>query len=236
MRCSGIFVFLHNAYKYHEDARHFDRWQVLPEFRFPYDWSHSKHIRNSITPPPITCISVTGVDWICVYRAEISLLEVEEPHNVHECRLFPRRQPGSERAVPLSLLDVTTANFGLTSAIWLLERPCISLPSDGLAHHLRSSLSTALEAYPQWCGYLKAILSIDAENLPRETASFPAHAKRYSRVYVHYNTGTDPGAAFVEATSTATVDELYNAGAADGLHQTVPHREPLFATRGAVAL
>jgi hypothetical protein len=161
---------------------------------------------------------------------------MEEPHIVHEYRVSPHRQPGSEQAVPLSLLDATTANFGLTSVIWLLERPCISLPSGGLAHHFRSSLSTALEAYPQWCGFLEAILSIDAENLLLETASFPAHAKRYGRVYVRYNTDSDPGAAFVEATSTATVDELYNAGAADGLHQTVPHREPLFATRGAVAL
>jgi hypothetical protein len=140
---------------------------------------------------------------------------LEEPHIVHECRVLPHRQPGSEQAVPLSLLDATTANFGLTSAIWLLERPSsISVPSDGLAHHLRTSLSTALEAYPQWCGYLKAILTIDPDNLPLETASFPAHAKRYGRVYVHYNTDADPGVAFVEATSTATVDALYNAASA----------------------
>jgi hypothetical protein len=60
VRCSGIFIFLHDVYKYHEDARHFDRWQVLPEFRFPYDpsQSHRKRVRNSITPPMITCISV----------------------------------------------------------------------------------------------------------------------------------------------------------------------------------
>lgn len=154
---------------------------------------------------------MTGVDSICAYYAAISLLEMEEPHVVHVCRVLPHRQPGSEQAIPLSLLDATTANFGLTSAIWLLERPCISLPSGGLAHHFRSSLSTALEAYPQWCGYLKAILGIDAENLPPETASFPAHGKRYGRVYVHYGTGADPGVAFVEATSTVTVDGLYNA-------------------------
>jgi hypothetical protein len=139
------------------------------------------------------------------------------PHVMHESRVRPCRQPDSERqerAVPLSLLDATTANFGLTSAIWLLERPSISLPADRLTQHLRTSLSTTLEAYHQWCGHLKAILSIDTDSLPPETASFPAHAKRYGRVYVHFNTGRDPGVAFVETTSTATVDALYNAASA----------------------
>jgi hypothetical protein len=137
------------------------------------------------------------------------------PHVVHESRVLPRRQLDGgeerERAVPLSLLDATTANFGLTSAIWLLERPSISLPSAHLAENLRKSLSTTLEAYPQWCGYPKAILSVDTDHLPPETASFPTHATRYGRVYVHFDTGSDPGVAFVEAISTATVDELYNA-------------------------
>ena len=140
----------------------------------------------------------------------------EEPQVVHQRRVLPRRQPDSEgeRAVPLSLLDATTANFGLTSAIWLLERPSVTLPSDVLAQHLETALAKTLEAYPQWCGYLKAILDIDTENLPLETASFPAHAKRYGRVYAHFGTQTDPGVAFVEATSTATVDELYSAASA----------------------
>jgi hypothetical protein len=135
---------------------------------------------------------------------------------VHQRRVLPRRQPDSEgeRAVPLSLLDATTANFGLTSAIWLLERPSVSLPSDGLAQNLETALAKTLEAYPQWSGYLKAVLDIDTENLPLETASFPAHAKRYGRVYAHFGTQTDPGVAFVEATSAATVNELYSAASA----------------------
>lgn len=139
----------------------------------------------------------------------------EAPHTVYKSRVFPCRQPnGEERAVPLSLLDATTANFGLTSAIWLLERPSTSLPSEDLIEHLRTSLAKTLEAYPQWCGHLKAILSINTDSLPPETGSFPAHAKRYGRVYVHFNTGSDPGVAFVEATSTATVNELYNTASA----------------------
>jgi hypothetical protein len=145
-------------------------------------------------------------------------------HVVHESRVLPcRQQDGqreTERAVPLSLLDATTANFGLTSAIWLLERPSISLFSDRLADHLETALAKTLFAYPQWCGYLKAILSIDSGNLPPETESFPAHAKRYGRLYVHYGTGTDPGVAFIEATSTATVDALYNAAS--------PKRRPVW--------
>jgi hypothetical protein len=113
--------------------------------------------------------------------------------------------------VPLSLLDATTAKFGLSSAIWLLERPTSSLASVDLAKHLCTALSTTLDAYPQWCGYLKAILSVSDDSLPLETRSFPAHAKRYGRAYVHYGTNTDPGVEFVEATSAATVDSLYSA-------------------------
>jgi hypothetical protein len=70
------------------------------------------------------------------------------PQVVHESRVLPRRQLDGreererERAVPLSLLDATTANFGLTSAIWLLERPSISLPSAHLAEHLRTPIPT----------------------------------------------------------------------------------------------
>ena len=102
-------------------------------------------------------------------------------------------------------------SLGLSSAIWLLERPTISLTSTSLANHLRTALSTTLGAYPQWCGYLKGILSIDDDSPPPETATFPAHAKRYGRVYVHYGTSIDPGVEFVEATSIATVDGLYSA-------------------------
>jgi len=139
----------------------------------------------------------------------------QEPKVNSTCRVLPCRKPDGERigeqAVPLSLLDATTANFGLTSAIWLLERPSVSLPSDGLAAHLREALSTALEAYPQFCGYLKAILGITDNDLPPETTSFPRYAKRYGRVYVQFGTGTDPGVEFIEATSTTTVDSLYTA-------------------------
>ena len=133
------------------------------------------------------------------------------PHVVRKSRLLPQQPVNCEYSVPLSLLDATTAKFALSSAIWLLERPTISLASADLANHLRTALSTTLNAYPQWCGHLKAILSIDDNNLPPETTSFPTHAKRYGRVYVHYGTSTDPGVEFVEATSMTTVDSLYNA-------------------------
>lgn len=133
------------------------------------------------------------------------------PHVVRTSRVLPRKQVCDERAVPLSLLDATTARFGLTSAIWLLERPTVSLQSDDLADHLRTALRVALDTYPQWCGFLKSISCIENEQIPSEAGTFPAHAKRYGRVYVHYGTGSDPGVEFVEATSSATVDNLYSA-------------------------
>jgi hypothetical protein len=138
----------------------------------------------------------------------------DEPHVVRKSRILPQQPTSCECAVPLSLLDATTAKFGLSSAIWLLERPTISLSSANLTDHLRTALGATLNAYPQWCGYLKGIRSISADTLPPETASFPAHGKRYGRVYVHYGTGTDPGVDFIEARSIATVDDLYRANSA----------------------
>lgn len=144
----------------------------------------------------------------------ISEIGSSEPHVTQRSRILPRSPVELEQSTPLSLLDATTANFGLTSAIWLLERPTIATPSGGLAAQIHTALSITLDAYPQWCGHLKAILSIDQADLPPETATFPTHAKRYGRVYVHYGTSTDPGVEFVEATSAATVDSLYRAGSA----------------------
>lgn len=137
-----------------------------------------------------------------------------KPHIVRKTRVLPQKPVSCECAEPLSLLDATTAKFGLPTAVWIFECPTISLASIDLAEHLRTALSTTLNAYPQWSGYLKAILSIGDDSLPRETTSFPAHAKRYGRVYVHYGTSTDPGVEFVEATSMATVDSLYSANSA----------------------
>lgn len=145
------------------------------------------------------------------------------PHIVRTSRVLPHEQVGHERAVPLSLLDATTAKFALTSAVWLLERPTVSVKSDDLAGHLRTALSVTLNAYPEWCGFLKSIHCMENERVPSEAAAFPAHARRYGRVYVHYGTGSDPGIEFVEATSTSTVDDLYSS--------TSAKRRPIWSRR-----
>ncbi|KAG8161264.1 hypothetical protein KVR01_009528 [Diaporthe batatas] len=119
--------------------------------------------------------------------------------------------PAPERLVALSLLDATTANFSFTSALWLLERPAGEL-GDGfsLVHHLRSSLRAALEFYPWWCGRLKSVTSLDG-TVEDETAwHIPRHARRYGRVYAQYGVpDQDPGVEFIAATSSATLDDLY---------------------------
>lgn len=135
----------------------------------------------------------------------------QETRIVRACRILPDQPASQETASPLSLLDATTANFGLTSAIWLLECPSVPLAAADLSGHLRAALSATLDTYPQWCGFLKSIKSIDGDNIAPETARFPAHARRYGRVYVHYRTNADPGVEFVEAKSMATVDSLYDA-------------------------
>lgn len=145
------------------------------------------------------------------------------PHIIRTSRVLPHEQVGHECAVPLSLLDATTAKFALTSAVWLLERPTVSVQSDDLAGHLRTALSVTLNAYPQWCGFLKSIHCMENGRVSSEAAAFPAHARRYGRVYVHYGTGSDPGIEFVEATSTSTVDDLYSA--------TSAKRRPIWSRR-----
>lgn len=119
--------------------------------------------------------------------------------------------PASERLVALSLLDATTANFSFTSALWLLERPAGGLGDDlSLLHHLRSSLSTALDFYPWWCGRLKSVTSLDGTVEDEPARHLPRHARRYGRVYTHYGVpDQDPGVEFIAATSSAALDDLY---------------------------
>jgi len=120
-------------------------------------------------------------------------------------RLFPStKQP--QRAVALSLLDATAAEFSPTGAIWLCERPK-DAPFD-LAHHFRRSLQVVLDAYPQWTGLVKSISTVDSSQLKSEENEFAPHARRFGRVYAHYGTSQDAGVEFVMAKSTATLETL----------------------------
>ncbi|KAK1977250.1 transferase family protein [Colletotrichum cereale] len=125
-------------------------------------------------------------------------------------RVYSETPTQQERAVPLSLLDATTANFALTNAIWLFERPQVK-DRDALdvAEHLRQTLSTALNAYPQWCGQLKSIDVVDDAAVATEAKGFPAHARRFGRLYTHFGATADVGVDFIAATSRATLDSLY---------------------------
>ncbi|KAE8313514.1 hypothetical protein BDV41DRAFT_536756 [Aspergillus transmontanensis] len=119
-------------------------------------------------------------------------------------RLFPNTRGSSEKTVPLSLLDATTVNFSPTSAVWLIERPTVGSEFD-VVEHLRYALRVALDAYPQWCGHVKAITSLDNTTVE---SHFPPHARRFGRAYVHYGTPQDPGVEFIQATSSLTLDDL----------------------------
>ncbi|KPM42094.1 hypothetical protein AK830_g4458 [Neonectria ditissima] len=125
-------------------------------------------------------------------------------------RLLPNTKVVSEQVTALSLLDATTANFALTNAIWLFERPG---HADGetfsLVEHLRQSLRATLDIYPQWCGHLKAVTVVN-EAVSDEIRRLPQHAQRYGRVYVHYGTAHDPGVELVIARSSYTLDAIYS--------------------------
>ncbi|KAF2625641.1 transferase [Macroventuria anomochaeta] len=123
-------------------------------------------------------------------------------------RVFPQTPTQHEQAVPLSLLDATTAKFALTNAVWLFE-PLNEKDVLDVAEHLRQTLSTALTSYPQWAGQLKSITVVDDASVPVEAKEFPAHARRFGRVYTHFGASADVGVEFISATSSATTESLY---------------------------
>ncbi|KAM5475066.1 hypothetical protein MauCBS54593_001538 [Microsporum audouinii] len=123
-------------------------------------------------------------------------------------RLFPKTKLGPEQTIALSLLDATTLNFAHTCVVWLCEAPDrIRDDSFYLADHLRESLRITLDAYPQWCGQIYGITTLDGTT---ETfaAGRPRHTRRLGRFHVHYGTPQDPGVEFIVANSTATLDML----------------------------
>ncbi|RAK99864.1 transferase family protein [Aspergillus ibericus CBS 121593] len=130
-----------------------------------------------------------------------------EPSILNAERLFPNQETSSERIAALSLLDAITVNFSDTCAVWLFERPEPKTQFD-LVNHLRQSLGVTLDAYPQWCGLVKAINTVNGPPATGEDQLAP-HARRFGRVYVHYGTRSDPGVEFVTARSAATLDELH---------------------------
>ncbi|KAI8932673.1 hypothetical protein NX059_010167 [Plenodomus lindquistii] len=123
-------------------------------------------------------------------------------------RIFPQTPTQHEQAVPLSLLDATTANFALTNALWLFE-PLNKKNVLEVAEHLRQTLSTTLTSYPQWAGQLKSITVIDDASVLAEAKEFPAHTHRFGRVYTHFGASADVGVEFISATSSTTTDSLY---------------------------
>ncbi|KAF5620053.1 hydroxycinnamoyl-CoA shikimate quinate hydroxycinnamoyltransferase [Fusarium sp. NRRL 52700] len=128
-------------------------------------------------------------------------ISVVEAHRLHIAKC-------QEQAIPLSLLDSTTANFSNASAIWLFEKP--TRDDFSLSYHLRESLARTLRFYPQWGGHLKAIKSTDG-TVPPEAKSFPPHSRQFGRLYAHYGTDNDPGVELVHAKCDATLDCLYTS-------------------------
>lgn len=125
-------------------------------------------------------------------------------------RLLPRTPLTEERVVALSVLDATTAEFGTTNAIWLFEKPT-RLDYHRLTIHLKASLQAALDAYPQWCGRLKYVTTIDG-TVGKEAGHLPLHARRFGRFYSYYGTAEDPGIQFTTASSSTTFESLYPPG------------------------
>lgn len=130
-----------------------------------------------------------------------------ETSPLHRERIFPKARP-TERAIPLSLLDATTADFACTCPIWLFEKPDKVGDDFDLAKHFRQSLRITLDAYPLWAGQLRSISTLDPTKLELHERRFPPHARRFGRIYAHYGTLEDPGVEFVTATTDTTLETL----------------------------
>ncbi|PYH41900.1 transferase family protein [Aspergillus saccharolyticus JOP 1030-1] len=115
-------------------------------------------------------------------------------------RLYPNAKLSSERIVPLSLLDATTVDYSATCAAWLCEPPAREHRLE-LVDHLRQSLTIALDAYPQWCGQLLAVTTVNKRTVP--------HTQRFGRVSICYGHRGDPGVEFVTAQATVSLDQLH---------------------------
>lgn len=127
-------------------------------------------------------------------------------------RIQPQHDIESVRCIPLSLLDATTSEFALTSAIWVFDRPKNKHVSNqdafDLADHLCCSLAIALDAFPHWAGQVRAIQTTDGHG-PPEAAHFPAHARRFGRLYARFGGQDSPGVDVITATSSATAEDLH---------------------------
>lgn len=134
----------------------------------------------------------------------------EEISDLKRERVHPQTPRPDEQTMLLSILDATTANFALTNAIWLFERPNGMDVSD-VPDHLRRTLSTTLNSYPQWCGLLQSIDVIDNDQIPEGAKGFPAHGRRFGRVYTRFGGSAEVGVDFATAASSLTLDSLYSS-------------------------
>ena len=72
--------------------------------------------------------------------------------------------------------------------------------------HLRRTLSTTLNSYPQWCGLLQAIDVIDNDQIPEGAKRFPAHGRRFGRVYTRFGSSAEVGVDFATAATPLTLN------------------------------
>lgn len=145
--------------------------------------------------------------------------------NVAVKRIHSRTKLPSPNAVPLSLLDATTAEFSLTRAIWIFRRDKTTSTVD-LERHLSDALSITLDAYPHFAGELVSIKSLDGTGSP-DTTQFPPHARRFGRIYAYYGTDIDPGVEFVSASCSTPLDKLHPSDRMRRQPIWNPHKETL---------
>ncbi|GHJ84901.1 hypothetical protein NliqN6_1303 [Naganishia liquefaciens] len=114
-----------------------------------------------------------------------------EPELVSEQHLFPPTE-GTQKIVPLSILDCTTVRFALTCATWIYDAPDTEVAIRAAdPKHLEGSLDHTLASYPQWAGQL-------FWNTYDPTNS-QGHTHRHGRIAIKYGAGRaggEPGVGF----------------------------------------
>ena len=120
-------------------------------------------------------------------------------------RIFPSRPAEKPVAIPLSIVDASTSNYGPCSAVWYFNRATTDEPENVLppcslrfATELRESLSNTLSDFPHFAGRLKYLSHDPAGD----------HTRRYGRIELTYGTEEDPGVVFTTAHCNIRLDEI----------------------------
>ena len=124
------------------------------------------------------------------------------PNIISRKRVFPYHPTPKKTITLLSLCDAASAICPLSGAVWYFPR-LLRTPSTPIAQHLQEALRKTLDAYPQWCGFLRL-----APYEPGSSGHGRHGTQQYGRIELCHGTSSDPGVEFVVGSSASRLQDL----------------------------